>query len=136
MKWIKLFENFNTDKKKIDSVHYVIYLWALTKFFDQSEYKTCKDPYDPDANCIMAPFGLFLKVKQKTFSTGIYQYDKEYVSELLVIPKKFGDARDNWEHFFAGGTEWDSRTGKYENTYNRAKLKAAQLFLEKNEPTQ
>lgn len=136
MKWIKLFENFNTDKKKIEAAHYIVYLWAISRFLDQSGYPTSKDQYDRDAYCIMGPYGLFLKVKQRTFSTGSYGYDKEYVSELLGIPKKFGDARDNWEHFFAGGTEWDYRTRKYEHPYSRAKLKAAQLFLEKNEPTQ
>jgi hypothetical protein len=132
MRWIKLFDNFNTDRKKIEAAHYVIYLWAISKFLDQSGYATLKDQYEPDVNLIMCPHGLFLKVRQLSFHTGTYEYDKQYVSDLLCIPEKFGDARDNWEYFFAGGTEWDAKKMKYESPYHRAKLEAAKLYIEKN----
>jgi hypothetical protein len=132
MRWIKLFDNFNTDRKKIEAAHYVIYLWAISKFLDQSKYLVTKDEYDQDSYLIMAVHGRFLKFRPTTFVEGIYHYDKDYVSELLGIPKKFGDARDNWKHFFAGGTQWDPKTRKYETPYNRAKLKAAKIYIEKN----
>lgn len=134
MKWIKLYEGFNKNKEKIDAVHYSLYLWALTKFFHDSGYTTMLDQYDKDSVMIRSKNGLYLRVRQDTFHTGWDNIDKDYVSKLLCIPEKFGDARDNWEHFFAGGTDWNPKTRKYEHPYSRAKLKAAKLYIQKNKP--
>lgn len=123
MRWIKLFENFNTSEK-VDAVHFIIFSWAINKYLYDSGFYVINTKRGTESS-IFNGFWPYGWVKNNSFTNSLWE-DPGYwldgtcppfVRDLLFIEK---------------GKNF--RLGSSGESYYRAQSIVAKEFVRKNKP--